>query len=577
MIEPFLITNNLMGYVDGSIPCPSKTLSVTDGATVPKENPNYSIWVSNDAHVCMLIISTISEASFRHVQGPTSRDLWLSLEKAYAPHSTSRECSQNTTSEMHGDETPDAYLNRAQEYADALAAIGESVKDKDLVMLAVSVGSPSMPEACLAQLSELTAQLSALGFQVSPIAPSCPQAFYGVRPSNNRNNNNNNRGNRNNSRGNNNRGRGNGRKFDWASTQNTVYGTCNRCGIGHIPAQCPNRDPSTIRTRPSANSANTQEYYGDDALHVGNGKGLPILHIGSNLISWTTRKQRTVSRSSTAEYKALADTVAELTWRQALLYELGIRSSSTRILYTCEDDIIVDQVESPEIVDDFEIGQDEVVDIKDKDANKQKLRRRVGQYKIELKNPCRKGKKLLVLDIDYTLFDHRSTAENPLQLMRPYLHEFLTAAYAEYDIIIWSATSMKWVELKMCQLGVLSNPNYKITALLDHLAMITVQSDSRGIFDCKPLGLIWALFPEYYSAKNTIMFDDLRRNFVMNPQNGLTIKPFRKAHENRDSDRELVKLTQYLLAIADLDDISILDHKKWESYDEANVKRRRHT
>lgn len=58
---------------------------------------------------------------------------------------------------------------------------------------------------------------------------------------------------------------------------------------------------------------------------------------------------------------------------------------------------------------------------------------------------------------------------------------------------------MKWVELKMEQLGVLNNPHYKITALLDHLAMITVQSDSRGIFDCKPLGLIWAHFPEVYS------------------------------------------------------------------------------
>ncbi|GJX49234.1 putative ribonuclease H-like domain-containing protein [Tanacetum coccineum] len=69
-----------MGYVDGSIPCPSKTLSVTDDATFLKENPNYPIWVSNDAHVRMLIISTISEASFRHVQGTTSRDLWLSLE-----------------------------------------------------------------------------------------------------------------------------------------------------------------------------------------------------------------------------------------------------------------------------------------------------------------------------------------------------------------------------------------------------------------------------------------------------------------------------------------------------------------
>ncbi|GJU46627.1 hypothetical protein Tco_1203893 [Tanacetum coccineum] len=131
MIEPFLITNNLMGYVDGSIPCPSKTLFVTDGFSVPKENPNYPIWVSNDAHVYMLIISIILEASFRHVQGTTSRDLWLS--KAYAPHSISREYTLKTQLlriKMLGDETPDAYLNCAQEYADALKSIGEHVKDK---------------------------------------------------------------------------------------------------------------------------------------------------------------------------------------------------------------------------------------------------------------------------------------------------------------------------------------------------------------------------------------------------------------------------------------------------------------
>nr|GEW05285.1 nucleotide-binding, alpha-beta plait [Tanacetum cinerariifolium] len=38
-----------------------------------------------------------------------------------------------------------------------------------------AVGSPSMPEARQAQVSELTAQLSALGFHVSHIAPSGPQ------------------------------------------------------------------------------------------------------------------------------------------------------------------------------------------------------------------------------------------------------------------------------------------------------------------------------------------------------------------------------------------------------------------
>ena len=55
---------------------------------------------------------------------------------------------------------------------------------------------------------------------------------------------------------------------------------------------------------------------------------------------------------------------------------------------------------------------------------------------------------------------------------------------------------MKWVEVKMKELGVLNNPNYKITALLDHLAMISVQSESRGVFDCKPLGLIWGKYPQ---------------------------------------------------------------------------------
>ncbi|KAG5525818.1 hypothetical protein RHGRI_032190 [Rhododendron griersonianum] len=71
------------------------------------------------------------------------------------------------------------------------------------------------------------------------------------------------------------------------------------------------------------------------------------------------------------------------------------------------------------------------------------------------------GKKLLVLDIDYTLFDHRSTAENPLELMWPYS---------------------------------------------------------------------FARSTEGFQAPRTpsCMFDDLRRNFVMNPQNGLSMKPLRR-------------------------------------------------
>lgn len=48
----------------------------------------------------------------------------------------------------------------------------------------------------------------------------------------------------------------------------------------------------------------------------------------------------------------------------------------------------------------------------------------------------------------------------------------------------------------MKELGVLSHPDYKITAMMDHLAMITVQSESHGVFDCKPLGVLWGKCPE---------------------------------------------------------------------------------
>lgn len=41
-------------------------------------------------------------------------------------------------------------------------------------------------------------------------------------------------------------------------------------------------------------------------------------------------------------------------------------------------------------------------------------------------------------------------------------------------------------------------------------------------FQIKPLALIWAKLPNY-RPENTIMFDDIRRNFLMNPQSGLRV------------------------------------------------------
>ncbi|KAD7117385.1 hypothetical protein E3N88_04653 [Mikania micrantha] len=320
MIHPFLVTNGLWGYVDGTIQCPPTTVqSITtpgkdnETAVISQPNPNHSIWISNDAHVRMLILSTVSETSFQHVQGTTSRDLWLSLERAYAPHTSSREFTLKTQLlkiAMKSDESSSAYLARAWEYADALANIGEPMKEKDIVFLVISglreeynglkstlltrqfptafselhgllsdheylitkpsdvtpaqaftavsngritttpyTGSSLSQSDTLQAIQQLASQL---GLQLKPPSSQPSQAYY-----TNRSRNSNNRANNNQSG--NNRGRGthnsrntggvNRNQFSWASAQNTVYGTCHRCGIGHIPSQCPNCDPATLRGR----------------------------------------------------------------------------------------------------------------------------------------------------------------------------------------------------------------------------------------------------------------------------------------------------------------------------------------
>lgn len=59
-----------------------------------------------------------------------------------------------------------------------------------------------------------------------------------------------------------------------------------------------------------------------------------LIFMGSQPVSWTTKKQKGVARSSTeAEYRAVANTASELRWVVSLLLELGVPITTTPTVY----------------------------------------------------------------------------------------------------------------------------------------------------------------------------------------------------------------------------------------------------
>lgn len=201
---------------------------------------------------------------------------------------------------------------------------------------------------------------------------------------------------------------------------------------------------------------------------------------------------------------------------------------------------------------------------------RRRLERRIQSTKIQIMNPPRNSKKLLVLDLDYTLFDCRSSATTIAELGRPGLHELLASAYRFYDIVVWSQTSWRFLEAKLTELSVLFAQNYKICFVLDRTSMFSVTSRKHGqdqTHEVKALNIIWHKYSDRWNATNTIHVDDLSRNFALNPQSGLKISPFKNAPQNRDSDVELFLLERYLSMIAQNEsDFTKLNHKHWKRY-----------
>ncbi|KAI6036428.1 hypothetical protein BKA83DRAFT_4162668, partial [Pisolithus microcarpus] len=166
-------------------------------------------------------------------------------------------------------------------------------------------------------------------------------------------------------------------------------------------------------------------------------------------------------------------------------------------------------------------------EIKDPSQTFRKIREATSNLQINIINPLREGKRLLVLDLDYTIVDTKPLTSGslpPVECARPGLHEFLEA----------------WLEAKLVELGMVGSTRaYEV--ILDKTCMFTVFSERNGkpySHHVKPLQIIWNKFPQF-SAKNTVHVDDLQAQ----------------------ADRELEKLARYMVYIASLDDFRTVKHK----------------
>jgi ubiquitin-like domain-containing CTD phosphatase 1 len=110
-------------------------------------------------------------------------------------------------------------------------------------------------------------------------------------------------------------------------------------------------------------------------------------------------------------------------------------------------------------------------------ANGENLKKFTETTEVFVMNAPREGKPLLVLDLDHTLLDfssktlqrdnatHQVGAGMASAMKRPHMDEFLTSAYKNYDLVVWSQTSWRvswqWVDRSSCSLiGIFSHSHF---------------------------------------------------------------------------------------------------------------------
>ncbi|KAA8539318.1 hypothetical protein F0562_026010 [Nyssa sinensis] len=136
-ISSILKAHSLIGYIDGTYPCPNKFIQDERGAATAQINLEYQIWNTQDQAVMTLLNATLSQTALSHVIGySTSREAWLALERRFS--ASTRSNILQLKSALHniskGKDSIDSYIQKIKQARDSLAFVSVLIEDEDILI-----------------------------------------------------------------------------------------------------------------------------------------------------------------------------------------------------------------------------------------------------------------------------------------------------------------------------------------------------------------------------------------------------------------------------------------------------------
>nr|TKS03747.1 magnesium transporter [Populus alba] len=137
---PFFRGQGIFGYLDGTIPIPSKEISAAATSSVIS-NPLYEHWQRQDAVIVAILFSTISEnVLIQVVSYTTSAAIWCALAKSFSSQSRARVIQLRTelVNTRKGSQSAHDFFMQIKRMTDELAVAGHALHCDEIISYLLS-------------------------------------------------------------------------------------------------------------------------------------------------------------------------------------------------------------------------------------------------------------------------------------------------------------------------------------------------------------------------------------------------------------------------------------------------------